>query len=156
MDLGYVAVVGQKSKRLSHLLYRQHLTVRTHAHFLAAHARTPPDVITRFAQGLDDLFVWLKSHFMIGHVFVECSFDTVSSYFLITYCLADASYCLTDATDWNQIKPCATPLWFGPSGFLADPIPNTMRLQLMVLRKMFQEDVRLVAGQWCSSIETLR
>ena len=70
----------------------------THAHFfLAAHARTP-DVITRVGQGLDDLFVRLKSHVIIGHVFVECSFDTVSSYFLI-------AYCLTDATDWNQIEP---------------------------------------------------
>ena len=32
---------------------------------------------------------------------------------------------LTDATDWNQIKPCATPLWGGPSGHLADPTRNT-------------------------------
>ena len=86
-------------------LYRQHLTVRTHAHFcLAAHARTP-DVITRLAQGR------LKSHFIIRHVFVECAFDPVSSYFLITYCLTDATNCLTDATDWSQIKPlCNSPL----------------------------------------------
>ena len=55
-------------------VYREHLTVRTtHALFLAAHARTP-DVITRLAQGLDDLFVCLKNHSIIGHVFVECSF----------------------------------------------------------------------------------
>ena len=54
---------------------------RTHtrALFLAAHARTP-DVITRLAQGLDDLFVCLKSHFTTGHVTVECCFDPVSSY----------------------------------------------------------------------------
>ena len=45
--------------------------------FLAAHARTP-DVITRLAQRLDDLFVCLKSHFFIGHAFVEFSFDPVS------------------------------------------------------------------------------
>ena len=70
-----------------------------------AHTRTfsrcarlrTPDVITRLAQGLDDLFVCLKSHSFIGHVFVECSLDPVSSYFLITCCL---SY----ATDRNQIK----------------------------------------------------
>ena len=40
-------------------------------------------------------------------------------------CPIDATYCLTDATDWNHIKPCATPLWSGPCGHLADPIPNT-------------------------------
>ena len=39
-----------------------------------------------------------KSHFTTGHVNAECPFDPVSSYFLITYCL-------TDTTDWNQIKP---------------------------------------------------
>ena len=83
----------------------------TRALFLAAHARTP-NMITRLAQGLDDLFVCLKSHFIIGHVFVECSFDPVSSYFLITYCL-------TDATDWNQSKPLcySAPGWtVWPSG----------------------------------------
>ena len=41
-------------------MYRQHLTVRTHV--LAANARTP-DVITRLAQGLDDLSVCLKKSF---------------------------------------------------------------------------------------------
>ena len=71
---------------------------------LAVHARTP-DVITRLAPGLDDLLVCLTSQFTIGHVYVECSFDPVSSCFLITYCLTDATYCFTDATDWNQIKP---------------------------------------------------
>ena len=52
---------------------------RTHtrALFLAAHARTP-DVITHSAPGLDDLFVCLKNHSIIGHVFVECSFDLLS------------------------------------------------------------------------------
>ena len=76
---------------------------RTRALCLAVHARTP-NVITRLSQGLDDLFVCLKSQFIIGHVYVECSFDPVSSYFLITYCLTDVTYCLTDATDWNQIN----------------------------------------------------
>ena len=58
---------------------------RTHtrAHFLAAHPRTP-DVITRWAPGLDDLFVCLKNHFIIGHVFDECPFDPASFYVLIT------------------------------------------------------------------------
>ena len=63
---------------------------------LAAHARTP-DVITRLAQG--------------QVVFVECSFHAISSCFLITYRLPDATRCLTDATDWNQIKPlCSSAL----------------------------------------------
>ena len=39
-----------------------------------------------------------QSHLIIGHVFVECSFDPVSSY-LLTAC------CHTDATGWNQTKP---------------------------------------------------
>ena len=73
-----------------------------HAHFFSL--RTPR-VITRLAQGLDDsLCVW-KSQFIFGHVFVECSFDPVSSYFLITYCLTDTTFCLADATDWNQSTP---------------------------------------------------
>ena len=76
----------------------------TRALFLAARARTT-DVITRLAQGLDDLFVCLKSHFILGHVCVECSFDPVSSYFLITYCFTDTAYCLSYATDWNQVNP---------------------------------------------------
>ena len=59
-------------------LYRQHLTVRRRGLFLAAHARTP-DVITLLAQGLGDLFVCLNSHFIIGHVSVECIFDPASS-----------------------------------------------------------------------------
>ena len=37
-------------------------------------------MITRLAQGLDDLFVCLKSHIIIGHVFVECSFDPFPPY----------------------------------------------------------------------------
>ena len=70
-----------------------HLT-HTRALFLAAHATC----VTRLAQGADDsLCVW-KSHFIIGHVFVECSFDPVSSYLVI-------AYYHTDTTDWNQTKP---------------------------------------------------
>ena len=76
---------------------------RTHtrALFLAAHARTP-DAVTRLGQGLGDLFVCLNSHSIIGHVFVECSFNPVSSYFFIKYCLTDTTYCLSYATDGNQ------------------------------------------------------
>ena len=72
--------------------------------FRCVRLRTP-DVLTRMAQELDDLFVCLKSHSFIGHVVVECSFDSVSFYFLITYCLTDTTYCLSYTTDRNQIKP---------------------------------------------------
>ena len=58
-----------------------------------------PDVIPRLGQGLDDLLVCFKVIYLIrGLVFVECSFDPISSCLFITYCL-------TDATDWNQTKP---------------------------------------------------
>ena len=66
--------------------------------------RRTPDVITRLAQGLDHLCV-SKSLFTTGHVIAKCSFDPVSYYFLTTYCLTSATYCFTDATDWNQMKP---------------------------------------------------
>ena len=101
-----VNVVLQGFQNCCFLQYVQTTPYRTHtrALFLPAHARTP-GVITRLAQGLDDLLVCRKSHLIIGHVIVECSFDPVSSYFLISCCLTDATYCLTDATDWNQIKP---------------------------------------------------
>ena len=59
-----------------------------------------------------------KSHFIIGHVFVECSFDPVSSYF------SSPAASPTPLTG-IRLNPCATPLWGGPSGHLADPIPNT-------------------------------
>ena len=99
------ATTGQRSARYSEAWCHDSEDVQTTPHrthtcalFLAAHARTQ-DVITRLAQGLDDLSVCLKSHFTIGHVFVECFFDSVSSYFLITYCLTDAIYCLSDVAD---------------------------------------------------------
>ena len=76
-------------------VYGQHFTARTHAHSFSL--RTP-HVITRLARGPDDsLCVW-KSHYIFGHIFVECSFDPDSS------CLLTVHY-LTDATDWNQTKP---------------------------------------------------
>ena len=58
----------------------------------------------------------LKSHFIIGHVFVECSFDPVSSYI---------SSPTASPLTGTRLNPCATPLWDGPSGHLADPTPNT-------------------------------
>ena len=79
-----------------------------------AHTRTfprcarlrTPDVITRLDQGLDDLFVCVsKSNFATGHVIAECSFGPVSTYFLITYCLTETTYCVPYAIDWNQTKP---------------------------------------------------
>ena len=64
-----------------HIQRKPHCT-HTHTHFfLVAHDRTP-GVITHLAPGLDDLFVCLKNHSIIGHVFVERSFDPISSYFL--------------------------------------------------------------------------
>ena len=99
------STTGQRSARYSEAWCHDSEDVQTTPHrthtcalFLAAHARTQ-DVITRLAQGLDDLFVCLKSHFIIGHVFVDCSFDRNSSNFLITYCLTDATYCLSDVAD---------------------------------------------------------
>ena len=99
-----------------------------------AHTRTfsrcarlrTPDVSTHFAQGLDDSFVCFKNHSIIGHVFVECSFDPVSSYFLITFCLTDTTFCLSYAADGNQIKPLCNSargwtVW--PSG-RSDPKPR--------------------------------
>ena len=59
-----------------------------------------------------------KSHFIIGRVFVECSFDPFPPIF---------SSPPTTPTPLTGIRlnPCATPLWGGPSGHLADPTPNT-------------------------------
>ena len=64
-------------------------------------------------QGLTILCVQ-KSQFIFGKVFVECSFDPVSS------CLLTVYY-HTDATDWNRTEP----VWSGQSGHLAGPTPNT-------------------------------
>ena len=86
---------------------------RTHtrALFLASHARTP-DVIIRLAQGSTICLCASKNHSIIGHVFVECSFDPVSSCFLITCCLTDATYCLSlTPLTGIRLNPCATPLW---------------------------------------------
>ena len=96
----------------------------TRAPFHAAHARTP-DVITRLAQGLHDLFVCLKSHFIIGHVSVEHSFDPFPPNFSSpTASLTPPTASPTPLTGIG-VNPCATPLWGGPSGHLADPIPDT-------------------------------
>ena len=71
-----------------------HLT-HTRALFLAAHARTP-DVITRLAQGLDDLFGCFNSHSLVMSL-LNVRFLRLSRHLL--------PHCLTDATDWNQIRP---------------------------------------------------
>ena len=65
----------------------------------------------------------LKHHSTVGHVFVQCSFDTVSSCFLITYCLTDTTCCLSYATDGNQIEPvCNSALvWTVWSSGRSDP-----------------------------------
>ena len=57
--------------------------------------------ITRLAR----YFSCLKSHFVIGYVFAEHSFNQFSSCVLFTYYLTDATDDLADATDWNQRKP---------------------------------------------------
>ena len=93
----------------------KHLTVRTFSP--CARLRTP-DVNTRLAQGLDDLFVCLKSHFIIGHVFVECSSTQLPPIF------SSPPASPTPLTG-IRLNPCAAPLSGGPSGRLADPIPNT-------------------------------
>ena len=66
--------------------------------------RSRAGVIADSAQGLDDLFVCLKNHPIFGHVFVECSFDPVSSYFLFTCYLTDDTCFLSRAIDWNWTK----------------------------------------------------
>ena len=60
-----------------------------------------------------------KTHFTTGHVIAGCSFDPVSSYFLITQLPHRPS--LTGI----RLNSCVTLLLGGPSGHLADPIPNT-------------------------------
>ena len=104
---------------------------RTHtrALFLASHARTQ-DVLTRLAQGLDVLFVRLKSHFIIGHFFVGCSLNPQFLYFLITHGL-------TDATDWNQIEPlCNSALGWTvwPSG-RSDPTGSSASMSVASTRR---------------------
>ena len=99
-------------------MYRQHVTVRTHAHFFSL--RTP-HVITRLAsQGPDVALCVQKSHFIFGHVFSECSLTP----FLRIFSSSTAS-----PTPLTGIRhdPRAAPLWGGPSVHLADPTPNTVR-----------------------------
>ena len=58
------------------------------------------------AQGLDNLFVCVQSHLTIGHLLTGCSFDSVSFFFFSSYTVSlTQPYGLTDAADWNQIKP---------------------------------------------------
>ena len=54
------------------------------------------------------------------HVTPGCSWVLCFPSCLVFVCSA------ADTAGWNQTKPpCTTPLWGGPSGHLADPIPNT-------------------------------
>ena len=59
-----------------------------------------------------------ESHFIIGHVFVESSFDPFPLIF---------SSPTTTQTPLTGIRlnPCPTLLWGGPSGHLANPTSNT-------------------------------
>ena len=77
-------------------VYRQtpHRT-HTRALFLVAHACARQMWVHVWLKGLT-ICSCFKSQFISGHVSVEISLDPISSYFLI-------NYCLTDATDWNQI-----------------------------------------------------
>ena len=117
-DQLYRGKVAPAPMQIQRTLHRTH----TRALFLAAHARTP-DVFTHLAQGLDDLFVCLKNHSIIGHVFVECSFDPVSSYFLSTCYFTDDTCCLSCAIDWNQTKPVCNSArgWTARSSGRSDP-----------------------------------
>ena len=63
-----------------------------------------PDVSTRLDQRFADLFVCFKSHFIIGHVFVECSFDTISSFLFASFMVYWRHLLFTGASDWNQVK----------------------------------------------------
>ena len=64
-----------------------------------------------------------KSHFIIGHVFVECSFDP--AFFFFSSPTPSLTSSAASPTPLTGIR-CATPLWGGPSGHLARPIPNTV------------------------------
>ena len=68
------------------------------------------------------MFVCLKSHSIIGHVFGRPRF--LLSFSSRTASLAPPTASPTLLTG-VRVKPCATPLWGGQSGHLAGPIPNT-------------------------------
>ena len=76
-------------------LHPEREKLHAHTRIFSRNARSHARCDHTFGSSFDDLFVCLKSHFLIGCVFVECSLDPVSSYVLITYCLTNATYCLT-------------------------------------------------------------
>ena len=67
------------------------------------------------------MFVCLKNHAIFGHVFVEGSFDPVSSNFLFTCYFTDDKAASPELS--TGIRP--NPLGDGLPGRLAGPIPNT-------------------------------
>ena len=92
-------------------VYRHHLTARAHEqHFLSAHFTPDHTCGSRH-------FACLQSHFVLLHVFALT--HTVSSYFLFT------NY-VTDATDWNQIKPLCSFVrgWTASPSGRSDPKPQ--------------------------------
>ena len=102
-----------------------------------AHTRTP-DVITTFGSG-HDLFVCLRSLFVLVMSLLNVPSTPVSFYFLTTYCLTDATYCLTFTTSENS---CATPFCGGPSGHLAIRSQTQRREQTRGARHGRSEDQR--------------
>ena len=110
---------------------------RTHtrALFLVAHACARQMWLHVWIQGLTICLCVSKSNFATGHVIAECSFDLVSTYFLITYCLTETTYCVSYAIYWNQTKPlCGDET----SGHLAESIPNTEPEQLTLITQKQQ------------------
>ena len=99
-----------------HPVYRQHFTVRTHAHFFSL--RTPH--ITRLAQGLTILCVSGKVISLLVMSLVNVPLNPFPTVF------SSPTATPTPQTGIRLI-PCATPLWGGLAGHPADPTPNTSR-----------------------------
>ena len=97
-------------------VYKEHLTVRTHADFS----------LRTLAQRLADLFK-PQNPTIIGHVFVECSFDPVPSPPIFSSPATSLTTPAAFPTPSCGIRPnpCATLLEGGLPGRLAGPIPHT-------------------------------
>ena len=106
-------------------VYRQ-TPHRTHTRALSRCARLrTPDVITRLAQGLT---ICLCASKVISSL-VMSLLNVPSTPFPPIFSSPTASLTplIASPTPLTGIRlnRCATPLWGGPSGHLADPIPNT-------------------------------